>query len=121
MIPPGPDMRMPGRAPGAAAPALPLCVTGGVLRWVVDTAGRPHQQSSAGALARADSAYSVSDKNWRDSEVIQPGPDMRMSGGATGAAAPVLPLCVTDSALRWAVDTAGRPHQQSSTGGIGSS
>src|SRR5689334_24364995 len=65
-------MRMPGGAPGAAAQALPLCVTGGALRWVVDMAGRPPQQSSAGALARADSAYSVSDKNWRSSKVILP-------------------------------------------------
>ena len=101
MIPPGPDMRMPGVAQGAAAQVSPLCVTGGVLRWVVDTAGRPPQQSSTGALARADSAYSVSDKNWRSSEVIPPGPDMRMPGVAPGAAAQASPLLHSGGVPQW--------------------
>jgi hypothetical protein len=43
VIPPGPDVRMPGVAPGAAAQALPLLRNGGVPQWAVETGWRPHQ------------------------------------------------------------------------------
>src|SRR5690349_9376201 len=86
-------MRMPGVAPGAAARALLLCVTGEALRWVVDTAGRPHQQSCTGwALARADSAIFRQLTKLEGQRGIPPGPDMRMPGVAPGAAAQVSPL-----------------------------
>src|SRR5690242_6328520 len=104
-------MRMPGVAQGAAARALPLCVTGDVLRWAVDTAGRPPQQSSTGALARADSAYSVSDKNWRSSEVILPRAGRANAWCGTGCRCPGLAVTASRRRASMGVDTAGRPQQ----------
>jgi hypothetical protein len=43
VIPPGPDVPLPGVASGTVPRALPLLRNGGVPQWAVDTGWRPHQ------------------------------------------------------------------------------